>query len=69
MPDVTQPARTYLLCSGLFLLVTGLVGFALDTSVPTTSADVAASHGHIFGSWRPMAGTTWRPWASAFPRC
>lgn len=42
-------ARGYLLVSGLFLVLTGVVGFALDTSFPTSSAEVADSHGHIFG--------------------
>jgi len=42
-------ARGYLFVSGLFLVLTGVVGFALDTSFPTSSAEVADSHGHIFG--------------------
>ena len=43
------PARLYLLVSGGYLLVVGVVGFGLDASFPTSSAEVAASHGHLFG--------------------
>lgn len=42
-------SRGYLLVTGSFLLLTGIVGFMLDTSFPTRPAEVSASHGHIFG--------------------
>ena len=44
-----RASRGYLLACGSFLLVTGIVGFMLDTSFPTRPAEVSASHGHIFG--------------------
>ena len=48
-PVAPRLSCRYLAASGLFLLVAGLVGFTLDLSFPTSSADVAHSHGHIFG--------------------
>ena len=66
----------YLAASGLFLLVAGLVGFTLDLSFPTSAADVAHSHGHIYGvletnGWHNLAAVglglpsmliaAWRP--------
>ncbi len=44
------PARLFLLVGGLWLLVTGVVGFALERSFPVGSAEAAAGHSaHIFG--------------------
>ena len=48
-PIAPRLARVHLAASGLFLLVAGIIGFTLDLSFPTSSADVAHSHGHIYG--------------------
>lgn len=49
---MTSPARLYLFVSGCYLLVVSVVsvvGFGLDSTFPTRSAEVAASHDHVFG--------------------
>ncbi|MGH7855922.1 MAG: DUF4383 domain-containing protein [Candidatus Binatia bacterium] len=43
-----SPARWYLLVSGVVLLLLGGLGFALNTSFPTSSADFGDS-AHLFG--------------------
>lgn len=53
------PARIYLLVSGLWLLVQGAVGLALDASFPLSQGEVE-HHTHIFGvfeanGWHSLA--------------
>lgn len=45
-----SPARVYLVASGVFLVVAGLIGFTVNSAFPATPADVeSAGSGHIFG--------------------
>lgn len=44
-----RPARVYLLVAGLYLVVSGIVGFTLDASFPTSAHDARGQHAHIFG--------------------
>ncbi len=45
-----SPARIYLVASGIFLVVSSAVGFAVDSSFPASAAEVdSAGSGHIFG--------------------
>lgn len=44
------PARLFLLAGGTWLLVLGLVGFAVSSSFPIGAAEAETAHsGHIFG--------------------
>jgi hypothetical protein len=45
-----SPARLYLVVSGVFLLILGVIGFALTTAFPTGAGEVdGAGSGHILG--------------------
>ena len=46
---VGNPSRIFLSISGAYLLLTGLIGFAVSGSFPTRRDAVGTSHGHIFG--------------------